>query len=82
MTSKINRFGLHEIFPHQPLTNAQRLHLELDDLMAMVEMLNEECGLDYVPSRERIEAKKVKVNDYAHYSKKLGMLDPLSFSND
>jgi hypothetical protein len=75
MTSKINRFGLHEIFPDQPLTNAQRLHLELDDLTAMVEMLNEECGLDYTPNRERIEAKKHKVNKYAVYSKHLGMLE-------
>jgi hypothetical protein len=74
MCSKINRFGIHEIFPNQPLTNAERMHLELDDLTAMIEMLNDECGLGYVPNRERIEAKKLKVNKYYEYSKSLGLI--------
>lgn len=79
MTSKINRFGMHEVFPDpinnaDGLTNAERTHKELDDLQAMVEMLNDECGLGYVPNRERIEAKKIKVNKYYEYSKQLGLV--------
>jgi hypothetical protein len=75
MTSKINRFGIHEIFPEQPLTNAQRMHLEIDDLQAMIEMLNDEFNFNYVPDRERIEAKKKKVNKYYEYSKSLGLAE-------
>lgn len=75
MTSKNNRFGIHEIFPGQPLTNAERLHLEIDDLQAVVEMLNDEFNLGYEPSRERIEAKKAKVNKFYAYSQELGLID-------
>lgn len=76
MTSKNNEFGMFEVFPDQPLTNAERLHLELDDLMAMIEMLNDECELAYTPNRENIEAKKRKVNKYYAYSDSLGLINP------
>jgi hypothetical protein len=80
MTSKINRFGMNEIFPDpinnaENLTNAQRMHKELDDLQAMIEILNEECGLGYKPNRKRIKAKKAKVEKYYQYSKLLGQVD-------
>ena len=71
---KTQQFGLHESCPGQPFTNAERTHQEIDDLMAMVEMLNEEFGFGYAPSRERIEAKKVKVNKFAAYSVELGLV--------
>ena len=58
----------------QPFTNAERMHREIDDFMAAVEMLNEECGFGYVPDREKIEAKKLKVNKYAALSAELGQL--------
>jgi hypothetical protein len=65
-----------EVCPGQALTNAQRLHKELDDLMAQIEMLNDECGLGYVPNRENIEAKKAKVKKYAELSVSLGRVTP------
>lgn len=65
---KAQQFGLHEICPDQPLTNAERTHRELDDLMAAVEMLNKEFGFGYVPNRTNIEAKKVTINKYLAYS--------------
>ena len=73
---KTAQFGLHESREGQYPTNAERCHAEIDDLMAAVEMLNEECGFGYTPSRERIEAKKAKVNKFAAYSETLGLVRP------
>jgi hypothetical protein len=76
IASKINRFGMQEVFPGQPLTNAQRAHRELDDIWAMVELLNEESGFGYTPNRENIEAKKAKFNKFYAYSQSLGCAEP------
>lgn len=72
---KTQQFGLSEVCPGQPLSNAERTHQEIDDLMAAVEMLNEEYGFGYAPNRERIEAKKAKVNKFAAYSARLGLVN-------
>jgi len=71
---KAQQFGLSETCPDQPYSNAERIHQELDDFMAAIEMLNEEFSFGYVPNRSRIEAKKAKVNKYADYAKSLGQL--------
>lgn len=71
---KTQQFGLSEMCPGQPYSNAERVHQEIDDLTVAVEMLNEEFGFGYSPNRERIEAKKIKVNKYAEYSKILGLV--------
>lgn len=71
---KTQQFGLHEVCPGQPFSNAERTHQEIDDLMAIVEMLNDEYGFGYEPSRERRDAKKIKVNKYAAYSAELGQV--------
>lgn len=71
---KTQQFGMCEVRVGQSLTNAQRIHLELDDLMAQIEMLNDECALGYLPNRERIEAKKNKVNQFADLSASLGQV--------
>jgi NTP pyrophosphatase (non-canonical NTP hydrolase) len=75
MASKNNEFGMFEVFPDQPLTNAERLHLELDDLMAMIEMLNDEFNLGYVPNRDNMDAKKRKVEKYYAHSDSLGLIN-------
>jgi len=72
---KTQQFGPAEVMPGQPLNNFERCHQELDDLMAMVEELNEQFGFGYVPNRERIEAKKVKVRKYLCLSVALGMVE-------
>ena len=72
---KTQQFGFHEYCPGQPFTNTERTHQEIDDLMAIVEMLND-IGFGYVSSRDRIEAKKEKVVKYLTYSVELGMVDP------
>jgi len=72
---KTVQFGPNEVMPSQPLSNFQRCHLELDDLNAMVEELNEKFGFSYTPNRERIEAKKAKVRKYLEFSMHLGMVE-------
>jgi len=47
--SKALRFGLEEIQPGQGKTNAERISDELDDLMAVLEMLCDEGCLDGSP---------------------------------
>lgn len=71
---KTIQFGPTEVMPSQPLNNFQRCHLELDDLNAMIEELNQMFGFGYIPNRERIEAKKLKVRKYLDYSIELGMV--------
>lgn len=74
---KAQQFGLHETYPGWDKDNAERMHCEIDDLTASIEMLNEECGFGYTPNREQIDAKKEKVNHFAKYSVEIGRVsDP------
>ena len=68
-TSKALRFGENEVMPGQSLTNRERILCELNDLWAVVEMLN----LQHV-DREAIERKKVKVAKFMAYAKQCGTL--------
>ena len=72
ITLKSQQFGLQEVCPNQPYTNAERMHNELNDLIAAIEMLNDECGLGFEQDRLRILTKKAKVNKFAEYSQSLG----------
>jgi hypothetical protein len=49
--------------------------MELDDLWAMVEELNDKFGFGYTPNRERMDAKKAKVRKYLDFSIYLGMVE-------
>lgn len=71
---KAQHFGPDEVYSIQDLTNAERTHHELDDIVAIVEMLNE-IGFGYTSDPERIEAKKQKVIHYLEYSVGLGMVE-------
>jgi len=72
---KTAQFGFFEAMPGQPFNNLERCHQELDDIAAIVEMLNEECGFQYEPSRHRILLKKERVKKYRDYSISLGMVE-------
>lgn len=72
---KTQQFGPNEVMPGQPLDNFERCHLELDDLWAIVEELNDRFCFGYTPNRERIEAKKAKVRKYLNFSINLGMVN-------
>jgi NTP pyrophosphatase (non-canonical NTP hydrolase) len=75
MVSKIMQFGMFEAQIGDTLHNTERLHKEMDDYMAVVEILNEQYGLNYSPNRENIEAKKAKLEKYLQYSINLGCVD-------
>ena len=62
-------FGMDDVMPGQPLTNRERILKELNDLWAVVEMLD----LQQV-DRATIEAKKEKVRTYMDYAESIGTL--------
>ena len=69
-------FGLNERYTKHHLTNKERVHAELDDLMSIVSMLNQEFNFNYSPpSAEIVKRKGEKVNKYATYMVELGTLE-------
>jgi len=73
VTSKSMQFGLDSNDNgNLPKTNKEHLFQELNDFMATIELLNEECGLGFTPCREAINAKKEKIKKYREISKQLG----------
>lgn len=68
--SKAQRFGLSEIQPGQLLSNAERISLELADLLALAEVL-ESAGLI---TRTQVEAKKVKLVKFMGLAREVGTL--------
>jgi len=75
--SKANRFGLNDHQPGQPETetNRKKLTEELNDLIAIAEMLYDEGYIDDFLELDKMELKKVKVEKYLLYSKKAGTLN-------
>lgn len=73
--SKAMRFGLQEIQPGQELTNAQRIMIEVNDVYAMLAMLNDAGVIDPEPNLKAIEDKVFKVEKFLLYSKECGTLD-------
>lgn len=71
---KNQQFGLNQVWPEQSYSNKERAHQELNDLLAIVDMLNEESDFNYTPDKMEIEAKKVKVNKYYDKSITLGQI--------
>jgi hypothetical protein len=71
---KTQQFGRNEIMPGQPFTNIERCRAELNDLWAIIELLNNEYYFGYTPDRSQIEAKKEKVKRYLDYSIDLGFV--------
>ncbi len=76
---KTSQFGPDEVMPGQPLTNFQRTHGELNDLLAIVEVLNDEYNFDFKCDlnsldRNAIELKKQKLEKYYRYSVSLGLV--------
>ena len=61
--TKALRFGLKEIQSGQPLTNLERINIELTDLMAVISLLN------------KYQTKKDKVMKFARYAREQGALN-------
>lgn len=76
---KTNQFGPDSCDPRDQVTNTERIHKELIDLLAIVEMLNEEFSFNFATDSEETWycklAKKEKVNKYCQYSMNLGMVE-------
>jgi len=68
--SKALRFGLDEIQPGQLLSNAERIALELADLLAVAEVL-EDAG---VITRVQVDRKKAKLKHFMDYAVEVGAL--------
>lgn len=71
--SKAKRFGLEDGYPGTTRTNRRDIANELNDLMAVVEMLNAE-GLNLKFNEIQIADKRVKVEHWLKYSKQQGTL--------
>lgn len=72
---KTAQFGLEKCKPGQDLTNAQRTHGELNDLLAIVDLLNREFGFGFVPSEISQMQKQAKVKQFYEYSISCGMVE-------
>lgn len=75
MASKNMHFGTEETQTGGVQTNRERLHAEINDLLAIIELLNEEEGFDFTPDPDKIAFKKEKVNFYREYSRSLGLVE-------
>ena len=71
--SKAKRFGINEQ-RDLPTSNHERIQKEFNDLLAIVDMLNDE-GMDFHRDPKLIRMKRAKVEKYLLYSKKCGTLD-------
>lgn len=69
---KTAQFGIFETSPTHPDDNATRCHAEIDDMMAIVAMLNDEFEFNYNGSYLAQRAKKEKVNHYYKYCVQIG----------
>jgi len=72
--SKALRFGTTEIQQGQPLDNAARIMSEINDLIAVIEILQTVKVLLSGPDRTAINAKKNKLIEWIRYSETCGTL--------
>jgi NTP pyrophosphatase (non-canonical NTP hydrolase) len=72
--SKSLIFGLDNHYPMGAETNSQKIMDELNDLIAVADMLKEDGAIGPFINQEKILAKKKKVEQYLVYSKKLNKL--------
>ena len=75
MAAKCMQFGLLEVREDLLENNKMRLHAELDDLNAIITMLNASYNFDYTPNPKAISKKINKVEKYLIRSVDLDMVD-------
>lgn len=76
---KAQQFGLDSVNPVTLLTgqsNRDRLNEELNDLLAVLQLLNLSADLRFEADPDHQMNKKSKVIEYKRYSQKLGMVNP------
>lgn len=79
--SKTIQFGPDEVQPTNPLagTNSYRLHQELQDLLATAVIAQGHGAVSFPGDFHNVVAiheKRVKLNKYLEYSRKLGLVEP------
>jgi len=72
--AKALRFGLNVGFPGGKTTNAQDISKECVDVIAIIEMLENDKIIKNIRTQKNINNKKDKVFRYMEHSKKLGTL--------
>jgi len=80
--SKAIRFTPEEVEPNQSITqlsNAERIVYEFNDIVAVMQMLQEEGVLPKVFNQQAIDLKKEKVEKWLLYSRKRGALEPINY---
>ena len=73
--SKALRFGLSEIEPGQQLSNSFRIKAELNDLLAVLQMIEVEEQVDFSASPVLLQEKQHKVMHFLEYAKACGTLN-------
>lgn len=61
---KCSVFGWNSYNPADGIPNIARLHDELNDLAATIEVLNEEYGLNFKVDQDKVRAKRQKMEKY------------------
>ena len=72
--SKITRFGEMSISPYENRANIFLLIKEINDFMAVVELLQEHYGVPIL-CKDQIDKKKAKIKEYKIYSQNEGLLE-------
>lgn len=72
--SKALRFGLDDGHPEKTTTNAQDIAKECVDIIAIIEMLEDEGILKKIGTIQAINQKKIQVLHYMKYAKERGTL--------
>lgn len=72
--AKAQRFGLSNYHPEKAITNAQEIAKECCDVIAIIEMLEEEGIIEKSGTLQAIEGKKIRVNAYMAVAKECGTL--------
>lgn len=72
--SKALRFTLAEVQPGQPLSNAERISQEMNDLLAVAGLLVQAGIIPPFDDHARMIAKVRKVAEFAKYSRSLGAI--------
>lgn len=76
--TKAKRFGLHEVQPSQNLSNIERITQEMNDVVAVADMVLPSHWM----SEEQLDAKREKVRQFLKYSQECGTLTDAPESED
>lgn len=73
-TSKNMQFGYTSVCPKTGLTNKQQLHMELNDIIGCIQLLNNEYDLGYTVNQDAVEKRILKIKHYMEYSVREGFV--------